>query len=62
VRGAGYIWGIDILGTASHVVAEAMSAGLLTCTAGDYTVRLLPPLVATREELGHGLSILEAVL
>jgi acetylornithine/N-succinyldiaminopimelate aminotransferase len=62
VRGIGYMWGIDVMGTAAHVVAEAFSAGLLTCTAGDYTVRLLPPLVATREELAIGLQILEEIL
>lgn len=62
VRGLGYIWGIDVMGTAAHVVAEALSAGLLTCSAGDYTVRLLPPLVATRDELALGLQILEEIL
>lgn len=62
VRGMGYMWGIDVMGTASHVVNEAFAAGLLTCSAGEYTVRLLPPLVATREELALGLGILEEVL
>jgi len=62
VRGLGYIWGIDVMGTAAHVVAEAFSAGLLTCSAGDYTVRLLPPLVATRDELAIGLQMLEEIL
>src|SRR5690242_3519119 len=62
VRGIGYMWGIDIMGTASHVVDAAREAGLLTCTAGDCTVRLLPPLVTTREELALGLDILEQVL
>jgi acetylornithine/N-succinyldiaminopimelate aminotransferase len=62
VRGVGLMWGIDILGTASHVVSEALEAGLLVCTAGEYTVRILPPLVATRDELALGLSLLEKVL
>jgi acetylornithine/succinyldiaminopimelate/putrescine aminotransferase len=62
VRGIGYMWGIDIMGTASHVVDAARDAGLLTCTAGDCTVRLLPPLVTTRDELALGLDILEQVL
>lgn len=62
VRGAGYMWGIDITGVASHAVSEAFGAGLLVCSAGDYTVRLLPPLVATRDELASGLAILEEVL
>lgn len=62
IRGVGYMWGIDIMGTASHVVEAARELGLLTCTAGECTVRLLPPLVATREELARGLDILEQVL
>jgi acetylornithine/N-succinyldiaminopimelate aminotransferase len=62
VRGAGFMWGIDVMGTAAHVVSEAMAHGLLVLTAGEYTVRLLPPLVATKEELARGLHILEEVL
>jgi acetylornithine/N-succinyldiaminopimelate aminotransferase len=62
VRGLGYMWGIDVMGTAAHVVSEALDAGLLVCSAGEYTVRLLPPLVATRDELARGLSVLESVL
>ena len=62
VRGLGYMWGIDIMGTAAHVVSEALDVGLLVCSAGEYTVRILPPLVATREELALGVSKLEEVL
>jgi predicted acetylornithine/succinylornithine family transaminase len=62
VRGTGYIWGIDVHVPAGDVVARALDARLLICTAGDYTVRLLPPLVATREDLDRGVSILEGVL
>jgi 4-aminobutyrate aminotransferase-like enzyme len=35
---------------------------LLLCSAGDYTVRMLPPLVATRDELAIGLQMLEEIL
>ena len=62
VRGVGYMWGFDVTGPASQVVADALEGGLLVCSAGDHTVRLLPPLVATREDLARGLSILEHVL
>jgi acetylornithine/N-succinyldiaminopimelate aminotransferase len=62
VRGVGLMWGVDVMGTAAHVVSESLAHGLLVCSAGDYTVRLLPPLVATQEELARGLSILEEVL
>jgi acetylornithine/N-succinyldiaminopimelate aminotransferase len=62
VRGVGFMWGIDVMGTAAHVVNEAFAAGLLVCSAGEYTVRLLPPLVATRDELNLGLGKLEEIL
>jgi acetylornithine/N-succinyldiaminopimelate aminotransferase len=62
VRGVGYIWGIDVMGTAAHVVSEAQAAGLLVCGAGEYTVRILPPLIATRDELAQGIALLEQVL
>lgn len=62
VRGTGFMWGVDVMGTASSVVSEALGRGLLVCSAGDYTVRLLPPLVATCQELTHGLEVLEAVV
>ena len=62
VRGAGFMWGVDVMGTAAHVVSEAMAHGLLVLTAGEYTVRILPPLVATKEDLARGLHILEEVL
>jgi acetylornithine/N-succinyldiaminopimelate aminotransferase len=62
VRGVGYMWGIDVMGTAAHVISEAQAAGLLVCGAGEYTVRILPPLIATRDELQQGLSLLEQVL
>jgi 4-aminobutyrate aminotransferase-like enzyme len=56
------MWGVDVMGTAAHVVSEAQSVGLLLCGAGEYTVRILPPLVATRDELAQGLALLEQVL
>jgi predicted acetylornithine/succinylornithine family transaminase len=62
VRGVGYLWGIDVTRPAGEIVANAREAGLLILTAGDYTLRLLPPLIATREELAHGIEQLEKAL
>jgi acetylornithine/N-succinyldiaminopimelate aminotransferase len=62
VRGTGYMWGIDVTMPASDVVTAALEEGLLVCVAGEHTVRLLPPLTVTREELAQGLSILERIL
>ena len=62
VRGLGYMWGIDVAASASEMVSRALTAGLLIVTAGEHTLRLLPPLIATRDELRRGLSILAEVL
>ena len=62
VRGTGYLWGADILEPAAEVVSRALEHGLLLCSAGEYTVRLLPPLIATRDDLARGVSLLEEVL
>ena len=62
VRGLGYMWGLDTTVRAAGVVAKALELGLLVCTAGDHTVRLLPPLVATKDDLARGVAILEEAL
>ncbi len=63
IRGVGLMWGVDVHETAATVVARAReAAGLLLVSAGEYTVRLLPPLVASREELADGLGRLQTAL
>ena len=62
VRGRGFMWGLDVHMPVAGIIAAARDRGLLLLSAGDYTLRLLPPLVATREDLAYGLSILEGVL
>ena len=44
------------------VVEPGPEAGLLLVSAGEHTVRILPPLVITQDDLGRGLAILEQVL
>ena len=62
VRGVGYMWGIDIVDPAKDVVTRALDAGLLICSAGEHTLRLLPPLVMSRKDLERGLGILETAI
>ncbi len=62
VRGAGMVWGVEVEGGAADVVARALEAGLLLCTAGTNVVRILPPLVASEHELQRGIDILDEVL
>jgi acetylornithine/N-succinyldiaminopimelate aminotransferase len=62
IRGTGFMWGIDVSEPAGDVVGRAREAGLLVLTAGDHTVRLLPPLVTSQDDLDRGLTILEQVI
>jgi predicted acetylornithine/succinylornithine family transaminase len=62
IRGVGLMWGIDVIEPAGDVVARARDAGLLVLTAGDHTVRILPPLITSHDDLARGLAILEQVL
>jgi 4-aminobutyrate aminotransferase-like enzyme len=62
IRGAGLMWGVDITETAADVIARAREAGLLVISAGEHTLRLLPPLVIPRQELERGLSLLGGAL
>lgn len=61
-RGRGLMWGVDVTDPAKDVVARALEAGLILVSAGDHTLRLLPPLVITRAELTEGLAKLESAI
>ncbi len=62
VRGTGFMWGMDTHEPAAAIVQRAFDRGLLLVTAGEHTLRFLPPLITTRAELGEGLCQLEGAL
>jgi acetylornithine/N-succinyldiaminopimelate aminotransferase len=62
VRGRGFMWGVDVTDPAKDVVRRALEEGLIIVSAGDHTLRLLPPLVMTRADLKAGLEKLEAAI
>lgn len=62
IRGTGLMWGMDTHESAAAIVSRAFDRGLLMVTAGEHTLRFLPPLVITREELANGLAILEGAI
>jgi predicted acetylornithine/succinylornithine family transaminase len=62
VRGMGYMWGVDVVEPAGEIVKRGWDEGLLALTAGEHTLRLLPPLVMTRDSLERGVSILERII
>ncbi len=62
VRGMGYMWGVDVVEPAAEIVQRGWDAGFLVITAGEHTLRLLPPLVMERKDLERGLGILEKIV
>ena len=62
IRGTGFIWGLDVVESANEIVKRGWDEGLLALTAGDHTLRILPPLVMDRDDLGRGVSILEKII
>jgi 4-aminobutyrate aminotransferase-like enzyme len=46
----------------NEVVASAREKGLLVVPAGHQTIRLLPPLIATADNLSDSVQILKVVL
>ena len=62
VRGVGYMWGVDVTEPASAVIERARAQGLLIISAGDHTLRILPPLVATRADLEQAVAKLDRAL
>ena len=62
-RGLGLMIGVEVTGghTNKELAAKLIDNGLLVLTAGK-ALRLLPPLVITREEMDRGLEIMEKTL
>ena len=69
VRGLGLFIGVEIVKDkkskvrgekeAGQIIEHCFRNGLLAITAGRNTIRVIPPLTVTREELDEGLDILE---
>ena len=62
IRGKGLMWGMDVHEQAAAIIGRAFGQGLLLVSAGEHTLRFLPPLVITKAELAEGLAILESVI
>ncbi len=62
VRGKGYLVGVQLTSDPAPYVAALREHGLLVVSAGGNVIRVLPPLVATPEELARSVEIWRAVL
>ncbi len=61
-RGVGFMQGLQFDCDPGKVVLKAQDAGLLVITAGNHTLRFLPPLVAGKKEIDEMIEKLEKVL
>ena len=62
VRGLGLMIGIELKEKAGPYVEQLMERGVIVLLAGATVIRLLPPLVISREEIDVALSALREVL
>jgi predicted acetylornithine/succinylornithine family transaminase len=62
VRGAGLMRALELTIDAAPVIDAARHAGLLVNRTAERTVRMLPPLTVTKEEIEEAATILDRVL
>lgn len=62
IRGIGLLKGMVVEGKAADIVKKALSEHVLILTAGPDVVRILPPLISTKEQVDHFITVLEKVL
>ncbi len=61
LRGSGLLLGIRCVVPAADVVTRLRHEGLLTLTAGENVLRILPPLIVGEREIDEAMTILEKV-
>jgi len=62
IRGRGLILGVQFARDPTPLVKMARERGLLIITAAENTVRVVPPLILTREQADKGIEILAEAL
>lgn len=62
VRGRGLLLGIELTAKVQPYLEQLCERGVLALPAGPRVLRLLPPLVITREQLDRALTVVEEVL
>lgn len=62
IRGLGLMLGMEFRYDVHSVLLKALNRGVLIVDAGRTVVRLLPPLVITKSQIDHAITVLDAVL
>ncbi|KAK3711379.1 acetylornithine aminotransferase [Vermiconidia calcicola] len=62
VRGRGLILGLQLSSDPTPIITAARERGLLVITCGTNTLRFVPPLIVTEDEINKGMGILEEAM
>jgi acetylornithine/N-succinyldiaminopimelate aminotransferase len=62
VRGLGLMIGMDLDADCKQVVQKALEKGVILNNTGDHTLRFIPPLVVTKEQIDRVVKVLGEVL
>lgn len=62
VRGRGLILGLQMTADPTPIITAARERGLLIITCGTNTLRFIPPLIISNEEIQKGMNILEKAM
>jgi predicted acetylornithine/succinylornithine family transaminase len=62
VRGIGFMLGVEMNSTCSKLVNDFLDNGILVNCTNDNVLRILPPLISTKENIDHFLSIFRSIL
>lgn len=62
IRGRGLILGLQMASDPTPIITAARERGLLIITCGTNTLRFVPPLVISNEEIEKGMKILEQAM
>ena len=62
VRGLGLMIGLDLDADCKQVVQKALDKGVILNNTGDHTLRFIPPLVATKDQIDRVVKVLGEIL
>lgn len=62
VRGKGFMMGIELTVPAGSVVEKCVDEGLLVISAANNTIRIVPPLIAEKEDIDEMTAVFDKVL
>ena len=57
IRGKGLMIGVEIDENISDVINQCIQSGLLVCGAGHSTIRFVPPLIISKEEIDQTVQL-----